>query len=122
MPLLHYNRYWANQAGDKLMMGAGGDAVMLAGASSSPSSGEGLLATCFDGRVIIQTFSDHDFRQADIIPLWQNYVYYTLKNHFGRCPALSHGKGYMLKRALLLAILVQPRFRPRERCAPISPS
>lgn len=86
MPLLHYNRFWANQAGDKLMMGSGGDAVMLAGASSSPSSGEGLLATCFDGRVIIQTFSDHDFRQADIIPLWQNYVYYTLKNHFEALP------------------------------------
>jgi len=86
MPLLHYNRFWANQAGDKLMMGSGGDAVMLAGASSRPSSGEGLLATCFDGRVIIQTFSDHDFGQADIIPLWQNYVTYTLKNHFEALP------------------------------------
>ena len=86
LPLLHYNRFWANQAGDKLMMGSGGDAVMLAGMSSRPSSGEGALATCFEGRVIIQTFSDHDFRQAEIIPLWQNYIYNTLRNHFEALP------------------------------------
>jgi hypothetical protein len=86
LPLLHYNRFWANQAGDKLMMGSGGDAVMLAGLSSRPSSGEGVLATCFGGRVIIQTFSDHDFRQAEVIPLWQNYIHYTLKNHFAVVP------------------------------------
>ncbi|MFH1183777.1 MAG: hypothetical protein V1755_01905 [Chloroflexota bacterium] len=86
LPLLHYNRYWANQTGDKLMLGGGGDAVMLAGLSASPSPGEGVLATCFDGRVIIQTFSDHDYRQAEVIPLWQNYIHYTLKNHFAVAP------------------------------------
>lgn len=82
LPLLHYDLFWANQAGDKLMMGSGGDATMLAGLSALPSSGEGVLATCYEGRVIIQTFSDHDYHEADIIPLWQNYVHYTLKNHF----------------------------------------
>ena len=82
LPLLHYDLFWSNQAGDKLMMGSGGDATMLAGLSALPSSGEGVLATCYDGRVIIQTFSDHDYHEADIIPLWQNYVNYTLKNHF----------------------------------------
>lgn len=86
LPLLHYNTYWLDQAGDKLMLGGGGDAVMLAGLSSMPSSGEGVLATCFQGRVIIQTFSDHDYRQDEIIPLWQNYVHYTLKNHFLAVP------------------------------------
>jgi len=45
-----------------------------------------VLATCFEGRVIIQTFSDHDYHQADIIPLWQNYIHYTLKNHFAVTP------------------------------------
>jgi hypothetical protein len=86
LPLLHYNRYWANQTGDKLMLGGGGDAVILAGLSASPSTGEGVLATCFDGRVIIQTFSDHDYRQAEVMPLWQNYIHYTLKNHFAVAP------------------------------------
>lgn len=85
LPLLHYNRYWTDQAGDKLLL-SGGDAIMLAGLSSRPSSGEGVLATCFGGRVIIQTFSNHDFRQGEVIPLWQNYIHYTLKNHFESLP------------------------------------
>jgi hypothetical protein len=86
LPLLHYNRYWQAQAGDKLRKASGGDAVMLAGMSSRPSSGEGVLATCFEGRVIIQTFSNHDYRRAEIVPLWQNYIHYTLKNHFAATP------------------------------------
>lgn len=81
LPLLHYNLYWSKQAGDKLML-AGGDAKMLAGLSAKPSSGEGVLATCYGGRVIIATYSDHDYHQSDIVPLWQNFIHYTLKNHF----------------------------------------
>ncbi|HTP02521.1 MAG TPA: hypothetical protein VMJ64_14195 [Anaerolineales bacterium] len=46
-----------------------------------------MLASCYDGRVILQTFSDHDYRQEEIIALWQNYIHYTLKNHFA---ALQH--------------------------------
>ena len=82
MPLIHYYTFWGNQAGDKIMQAAGGDATMLAGLSARPSSGEGVLATCYGGRVVIQTFSDHDYHEADILPLWQNYIHYTLKNHF----------------------------------------
>ena len=86
LPLLHYDRYWNAFAGDKLLVGGGGDATMLAGLSARPSSGEGVLATCYQGRVIIQTFLDHDYHQADIVPLWQNYIHYTLKNHFAVVP------------------------------------
>lgn len=82
MPLLHYNRYWSNQAGDQIRLGGGGDALLLAGLSAQKSSQEAVLASCYDGRVIIQTFSDHDYDAADIIPLWENYIHYTLKNHF----------------------------------------
>jgi hypothetical protein len=82
MPLLHYNRYWANQTGDQIRLGGSGDAVLLAGLAAQKSSQEAVLATCYEGRVIIQTFSDHDYDQADIIPLWENYIHYTLKNHF----------------------------------------
>jgi hypothetical protein len=81
LPLLHYSRYWQNQTGDQIRLGGSGDAVMLAGLSAKASD-EGVLATCYEGRVIIQTFSDHDYDQADIIPLWENYIHYTLKNHF----------------------------------------
>jgi hypothetical protein len=81
LPLLHYSTYWWTEAGDKLLLN-GGDATMLAGLSSTQSSGEGVLATCYQGRVIIQTFCNHDYHEADIIPLWQNYIHWTLKNHF----------------------------------------
>jgi hypothetical protein len=81
LPLLHYNRYWANQTGDQIRLGGSGDATMLAGLTAKRGE-EGVLATCYDGRVIIQTFSDHDYNQSDILPLWENYIHYTLKNHF----------------------------------------
>lgn len=83
LPLLHYSRFWANQTGDQIRLGgSGGDAVLLAGLAARPSNQEAVLATCYQGRVIIQTFSNHDYHQEDVIPLWQNYIYYTLKNHF----------------------------------------
>ena len=63
LPLLHYNRFWGNQAGDKLnARRRTAMPRMLAGLSARPSTGEGVLATCYGGRVIIQTFSDHDYR------------------------------------------------------------
>ena len=86
LPLLHYNRYWSSQAGDKIQLGSGGDATLLAGLNSKKSTSGAVLATCYGGRVIIQTFSDHDYKQADIVPLWQNYIHYTLKNHFTVTP------------------------------------
>ena len=86
LPLLHYNRYWSNQAGDQIRLGGSGDAILLAGLGATKSNDEGVLATCYDGRVIIQTFSDHDYDQADILPLWENYIHYTLKNHFAVTP------------------------------------
>ena len=86
LPLIHYNRYWANGAGDKIELASGGDATLLAGSSASPSNDEGVLASCYQWRGIIQTFSDHDYHQADIIALWQNYIHYTLKNHFAVTP------------------------------------
>ncbi|MDD2920824.1 MAG: hypothetical protein PHQ36_00935, partial [Anaerolineales bacterium] len=82
MPLLHYNRYWANQTGDQIYLTGSGDAELLAGLAAQKSNQEAVLATCYGGRVIVQTFSDHDYNAEDIIPLWQNYIHYTLKNHF----------------------------------------
>jgi hypothetical protein len=85
LPLLRYNRYWESQTGDEIMLGGSGDAIMLAGLAAKRSD-EGTLASCYKGRVIIQTFSDHDYDQGSIVPLWQNYIHYTLKNHFLAVP------------------------------------
>lgn len=89
LPLLHYRQFWSIASGgdgDRIGLGSGGDATLLAGNSSSSTNDGGVLATCYQGRVVIQTFSDHDFDQADVIALWQNYIYYTLKNHFEVTP------------------------------------
>jgi len=39
-----------------------------------------------EGRVIIQTFSDHDYHEDQIVALWENYIYNTLKAHFAVTP------------------------------------
>ncbi len=80
--LIHYSRYWWFQAGDLIKLAPGSQATLLAGTFQKQKSDYGVLATCYDGRVILQTFSNHDYRYNEIIPLWQNYVYNTLKNRF----------------------------------------
>lgn len=90
-PLLHYGPYWDKQAGDRIRLADGGDATLLAGLAVASSNDEAVLATCYQGRVIIQTFSDHDYGQDNqdqgiLVPLWENYIHYTLKNHFAVTP------------------------------------
>ncbi len=82
LPLLHFSRYWASQTGDKIRLSNTGDATLLAGLQTQPQNHEAVLATCMQGRVIFQTFSDHDYHEEDIVPLWENYIYNTLKAHF----------------------------------------
>jgi len=89
MPLLHYSLFWTyghGQAGDKIRLGGSGDAVLLAGHQSQPGTNDAVLATCLQGRMIFQTFSDHDYHEEDIVPLWENYIYNTLKAHFAVVP------------------------------------
>jgi hypothetical protein len=86
LPLLHYSRYWANQTGDRIRLGGSGDAILLAGLSASKQGDGAVLATCMEGRVIFQTFSDHDYHEGDVVPLWENYIYNTLKAHFAVTP------------------------------------
>jgi len=39
----------------------------------------GVLYSCIDGRMVLQTFSTHDYADADMQQLWQNYMYNTLQ-------------------------------------------
>jgi hypothetical protein len=86
MPLIHYNRYWQAQAGDLIKLAPGSNATLLAGTFPKQKSDYGVMATCYDGRVIVQTFSNHDYRDDEIVALWQNYVTYVLKNRFAAVP------------------------------------
>ncbi len=81
-PLYTPSIYWMNDVGDLLRLDSGGDAELLAGMYPNEKSRYGVIASCLDGRVILQTFSTHDYRQSQMIPLWQNYITYTLTNHF----------------------------------------
>ncbi len=82
VPLIHYDVYWQWQAGDYMRLLPGSEATLLAGMYQNRDSDYGVIASCFDGRVILQTFCNHDYHEADIELLWENYIYNTLKNHF----------------------------------------
>jgi hypothetical protein len=86
MPLINYSRYWQYQAGDLIRLAPGSKATLLAGTFQKRKSDYGVMATCHDGRVIFQTFSNHDYHQDQIIRLWQNYITYTLTNRFAVKP------------------------------------
>lgn len=82
IPLIHYTPYWEWQAGDYMKLLPGSEAALLAGMYQNRSSDYGVVASCFEGRVILQTFCNHDYKEANIQLLWENYIYNTLRNHF----------------------------------------
>jgi hypothetical protein len=82
VPLIHYDIYWQWQAGDYMRLIPGSDAKLLAGMYKNRDSDYGVIASCFEGRVILQTFCNHDYHESDIELLWENYIYNTLKNRF----------------------------------------
>ena len=90
MPLINYVNYWGNifpiDHGDLLQLAPGSDALLLAGTFQKRKSDYGVLASCLGGRVLLQTFCNHDFNHDAIIRLWQNYITYVLKNRFAIKP------------------------------------
>ncbi len=78
---------WKGDIGDLLRIksNAGhavGDAVILAGTNPLWREDHGLLVSCLGGRVIIQTFSSHEYDYQQVVALWQNYIYQALKSSF----------------------------------------
>lgn len=77
---------WFTDAGDLLELGSGGDAVLVGGLHANRKSDYGVLAVCMGGRMVIQTFSSHDYEWDDVQPLWVNYITYTLTKHYEYIP------------------------------------
>lgn len=73
---------WFGDAGDLLELSSGGDAVLVGGTHASRKSDHGVLASCMDGRMVIQTFSTHDYKMDIMQALWENYITYTLVKHY----------------------------------------
>ena len=84
--LIPYDTLWIDDVGDMLELNPGSDAVLLAGAQPKEYSSYGLIAECLDGQMIWQTFSTHDYKTQDMINLWQNYIYNTLRARFDSLP------------------------------------
>ncbi len=77
---------WFTDAGDLLKLSSGGDAVMVGGLHLDRKSDYGVLASCMGGRMVIQTFSSHDYKWDIVQPLWENYITYTLTKHYEYTP------------------------------------
>lgn len=73
---------WFGDAGDLIELGSGGDAVLVGGLHQNRKTDYGVLASCMDGRMVIQTFSSHDYKQDLVETLWENYITYTLTKHY----------------------------------------
>jgi hypothetical protein len=74
---------WNGDIGDLMKLRSGSNATILA--SHTPGEGQtssGLITSCYDGRMILQTFDSHDYPTDPMVALWQNYIIYTLTNHF----------------------------------------
>lgn len=78
--------FWPGDAGDLLRLDGSGNSKILAGVLSSDPNNYGLLTSCLDGRMLLQTFSTHDYSLYETTHLWQNMMQYTLTNYFASQP------------------------------------
>ncbi|NPV55548.1 MAG: hypothetical protein HPY76_02585 [Anaerolineae bacterium] len=77
---------WDVDAGDLLKLSTGGDAVLVGGLFPNRKSDYGVLTVCHGGKMVIQTFSSHDYKWSVVQPLWENYITYTLTNYYNSNP------------------------------------
>jgi hypothetical protein len=69
-------------AGDEVSLIPGSGATLLAGTHAGDNSNHGVVTSCFQGRVIFQTFCDHDFSRGTTQALWKNYITNVLEAHY----------------------------------------
>jgi hypothetical protein len=72
--------------GDLVRLSPGSHAKLLLGTSPEAKDSHGTLTDCMDGRLILQTFSDHQFSIDTMSQLWENYIYNALKARFEAFP------------------------------------
>ncbi len=75
--------FWnPGDVGDLVKIGAGGDAKIVAGLYPQEENSYGVITTCLEGRMVLQTFDTHDYDPYITKALWENYITTTLTNHF----------------------------------------
>ncbi len=78
--------HWKEDAGDLLMLTGAGGGRLVGGVVATDANQYGTIASCMNGQLLLQTFSSHDYRPDDVVALWQNYIYNTLRAHFQNRP------------------------------------
>lgn len=80
--LIPYDIKWVDDVGDTVTLIPGSGAVLLAGTQPKEHNSYGMITECLDGRLIWQTFSTHDYKDQEMISLWQNYIYNALQARY----------------------------------------
>lgn len=79
-----FTTFWSGDVGDLVSLAPGSNAKILASANQPNASRDGLLTSCYDGRLLLQTFSTHDHSENTMVQMWQNYIYDMLSNRFNK--------------------------------------
>jgi len=75
--------YWAyDDIGDLIKLTGKGDAKLLLGTKPTEKDKYGTLVVCLDGKLIWQTFCSHNLSYDEMVPVWENYIYNSLKARF----------------------------------------
>ncbi|MBT3338588.1 MAG: hypothetical protein HN855_14930 [Anaerolineae bacterium] len=75
--------YWLGlDLGDRLRLAPGSTATPLWGLYATSPSSDIVAVSCVDDRFILQTYSTHSYAQSRIVPVWQNYIYSTLRARY----------------------------------------
>jgi len=80
--LAPYDIRWIDDVGDTVETIPGSGAVLMAGRLPKEYTSYGLITKCLDGRMVWQTFSTHDYKDQEMISLWQNYIHNTLRARY----------------------------------------
>jgi hypothetical protein len=81
MPLIP-RFYWSGDVGDLMQILPVSNSALIGGLHVSNTAQFGLLTECVEGRMILQTFSTHNYKKADTLALWENYITNALISHF----------------------------------------
>lgn len=91
-PIFHYpnegislrnpSGYWRGDLGDLLRLAPGSQATPLWSARTNLRDSYLTAVACLDNRLILQTYSTHDYGKDRVVLMWQNYIYNTLQARY----------------------------------------
>jgi hypothetical protein len=81
MPLIP-QFYWKGDMGDIMQILPVSSSALIGGLHVSNTAQFGLLTECVEGRMILQTFSTHNYKKVETLALWENYITNALISHF----------------------------------------